>query len=250
MVDNKSIGTDRTLKFKLRALIIEDDSSTARSLSFLLRADGFVCDAIDLGEEALEIGQLYEYDLVILDLLLPDINGCDVLRRMRSRHIKTPVIVLSGLTDIEDKVKALTFGADDYITKPFAKNEFLARTHAVIRRSRGHSVSHIKTGPLVVDIQSRTATIHGKVVDLTSKEYAILELLSVRKGTTLTKDVFLNHLYGGMDEPDTKIIDVFICKLRRKLTKACGNDHLIETIWGRGYVLREPIDAVEIPQHT
>jgi len=226
----------------VRILLIEDDSATAKGLEVMLRSEGFVCDSTDLGEDGLEIGKLYEYDIILLDLMLPDIDGYEVLRRLRAAQIKTPILVLSGLSETEDKVKGLGFGADDYITKPFSKVELLARIHAVVRRSRGHSDSMIRTGRLVVNLQNRTANADGITINLTSKEYAILELLSLRKGTTLTKEMFLNHLYGGMDEPELKIIDVFICKLRRKIGEAIGDDSCIETVWGRGYVLRDPSD--------
>ena len=116
----------------------------------------------------------------------------------------------------------------------------MARIHAIIRRSKGHSQSIIKTGKISVNLDAKTVETDGKAVHLTGKEYQMLELLSLRKGTTLTKEMFLNHLYGGMDEPELKIIDVFICKLRKKLSNATGGENYIETVWGRGYVLRDP----------
>lgn len=226
----------------MRVLLIEDDSATAKNLTNTLKSEGFVVDSTDLGEDGLEIGKLYEYDLIVLDLVLPDMDGFELLRRLRASHIKTPVLVLSGLSETEDKVKGFGFGADDYITKPFSKSEFLARIHAIVRRSRGHSDSTIRAGRLIVSLQNRTVCVDNQAINLTGKEYAILELLALRKGATLTKEMFLNHLYGGMDEPELKIIDVFICKLRRKLAEALGNDNIIETVWGRGYVLRDPDD--------
>lgn len=224
----------------MRILLIEDDSVTARQLKTMMEEAGFVCDSTDLGEDGLEIGKLYEYDVILLDLRLPDMDGYEVLKRLRSAQVKTPIMVLSGLSDIEDKVKGLGLGADDYLTKPFSKDELLARVHAIIRRSRGHSDSIIKAGRLNVNLQNRTASVDKKTLNLTGKEYAILELLALRKGTALSKEAFLNHLYGGMDEPEVKIIDVFICKLRRKLAEAMGDDSCIETVWGRGYVLKDP----------
>ncbi len=223
----------------MRILLIEDDSATAKSLTNTLKSEGFVVDCTDLGEDGLEIGKLYEYDLIVLDLMLPDMDGFELLRRLRAAQVKTPVLVLSGLSDTEDKVKGFGFGADDYLTKPFSKSELLARVHAIVRRSRGHSDSVIRAGRLVISLQNRTACVDNVIVNLTGKEYAILELLALRKGATLTKEMFLNHLYGGMDEPELKIIDVFICKLRRKLGEALGDDSIIETVWGRGYVLRD-----------
>jgi two-component system cell cycle response regulator CtrA len=224
----------------MRILLIEDDSITAKNLDLLLKSEGFICDITDLGEDGLEIGKLYEYDLIILDLLLPDMDGFEVVKRLRSSQVKTPILVLSGLNQTENKIKGLGFGADDYLTKPFSKGELIARIHAIIRRSHGHSDSVINTGPLCVNLQNRTASVDGATLSLTGKEYAILELLSLRKGTTLTKEMFLNHLYGGMDEPELKIIDVFICKLRRKIAEALNDDSYIETVWGRGYMLKDP----------
>ncbi|PIZ33148.1 MAG: DNA-binding response regulator [Alphaproteobacteria bacterium CG_4_10_14_0_8_um_filter_37_21] len=225
----------------MRILLIEDDSAMVKNIEKSLKSEGFICDSTDLGEDGLEIGKLYEYDLIILDLLLPDIDGFDVLKRLRASQVQTPVLVLSGLNDTDDKVRGFGFGADDYLTKPFSKAELLARVHAIVRRSRGHSESVITTGDLIVSLRNHTAEVRGQALPLTGKEYAILELLSLRKGTTLTKEMFLNHLYGGIDEPELKIIDVFICKLRRKLSEAMDGDDCIETVWGRGYVLRDPL---------
>ncbi|MEX2642779.1 MAG: response regulator transcription factor, partial [Acetobacterales bacterium] len=191
------------------------------------------------GLDGLEIGRLYDYDLIILDLMLPDMNGYEVLRRLRDSRVTTPVLILSGLSEMDDKIKGLGFGADDYLTKPFDRRELLARMQAIIRRSKGHSRSHIQVGRLSVDLGERAVAFDDQSVHLTGKEYGILELLAMRQGNTLSKEMFLNHLYGGMDEPELKIIDVFICKLRKKLS-AVGCDNYIHTVWGRGYVLREP----------
>jgi two-component system cell cycle response regulator CtrA len=224
----------------MRILLVEDDSSTAKSIELMLKSENFVVDSTDLGEDGLEIGKLYDYDLMILDLMLPDIDGYEVLRRLRSARVTTPVLILSGLSEPDSKVKGLGFGADDYLTKPFDKAELIARIHAIVRRSKGHSESVIRTGKLMVNLDTRTVEVNQQPLHLTGKEYGILELLSLRKGTTLTKEMFLNHLYGGMDEPELKIIDVFICKLRKKLTAATNGENYIETVWGRGYVLRDP----------
>ncbi len=160
---------------------------------------------------------------------------------MRLARIDTPILILSGEDDTENKLKGFGFGADDYLTKPFHREELVARIHAIIRRSKGHAQSIIKTGSIAVNLDAKTVEVDGSGVHLTGKEYQMLELLSLRKGTTLTKEMFLNHLYGGMDEPELKIIDVFICKLRKKLSEATGGDNFIETVWGRGYVLRDPV---------
>ncbi len=225
----------------MRVLLIEDDASTARSIELMLSAEGFNIYTTDLGEEGLDLGKLYDYDIIILDLNLPDMHGYDVLKKLRLSKVETPILILSGLSEPDDKVRGLGFGADDYLTKPFHKDELVARIHAIVRRSKGHAQSIIKTGRLQVNLDTKTVEVDGQRVHLTGKEYAMLELLSLRKGTTLTKEMFLNHLYGGMDEPEQKIIDVFICKLRKKLQNATGNENYIETVWGRGYVLRDPV---------
>jgi two-component system cell cycle response regulator CtrA len=223
----------------MRVLLVEDDSNTAQSIALLLKSEGFICDTTDLGEDGLEIGKLYDYDIILLDLMLPDIDGYEVLRRLRAARVNTPILILSGLNEMDSKLKGLGFGADDYLTKPFDRRELIARIQAIVRRSKGHSESVIKTGKLAVNLDTRTVEIANQPLHLTGKEYSILELLALRKGTTLTKEMFLNHLYGGMDEPELKIIDVFICKLRKKLSAATGGENYIETVWGRGYVLRD-----------
>jgi two-component system cell cycle response regulator CtrA len=224
----------------MRVLLIEDDSATAQSIELMLLSEGFNVFQTDLGEEGVDLGKIYDYDIILLDLGLPDISGYEVLRALRVSKIKTPILILSGSGGVDDKVRGLGFGADDYLVKPFHKDELVARIHAIVRRSKGHAQSVIQTGSLLVNLDTKTVEVDGNRVHLTSKEYQMLELLSLRKGTTLTKEMFLNHLYGGIDEPELKIIDVFICKLRKKLATANTGQHYIETVWGRGYVLRDP----------
>ena len=223
----------------MRVLLIEDDASVAQSIELMLKSERFNTYTTDLGEEGIALGKLYDYDIILLDQNLPDMSGYEVLRALRVSKVKTPILILSGMAGIEDKVKGLGFGADDYLTKPFHKDELVARIHAIVRRSPGHAQAVITTGDLVVNLDEKTVAIAGNRVNLTGKEYQMLELLALRKGTTLTKEMFLNHLYGGMDEPELKIIDVFICKLRKKLANASSGKNYIETVWGRGYVLRE-----------
>lgn len=141
---------------------------------------------------------------------MPDIDGYEVLRRLRGAKVETPTLILSGLAEPDNKIKGFGIGADDYLTKPFDRRELVARVHAIIRRARGRAESVIRTGQLAVNLDSRTAEVDQQLLHLTGKEYQILELLSIRKGTTLIKEMFLNHLYGGIDEPEVKIIDVFI----------------------------------------
>jgi len=224
----------------MRVLLVEDDPTTSKSIELMLSNANLNVYATDLGEEGIDLAKLYDYDLILLDLNLPDMNGHEVLRQLRVAKIETPILILSGLDDTENKIKGFGFGADDYMTKPFHREELIARIHAIVRRSKGHAQSVITTGEINVNLDAKTVDVGGIPVHLTGKEYQMLELLSLRKGTTLTKEMFLNHLYGGMDEPELKIIDVFICKLRKKLSEATSGENYIETVWGRGYVLRDP----------
>jgi two-component system cell cycle response regulator CtrA len=228
------------MELEMRILLVEDDPTTSGSIELMLTHANLNVYCTDLGEDGIDLAKLYDYDLILLDLNLPDMSGHEVLRQLRLARIETPILILSGSDDTENKIKGFGFGADDYLTKPFHREELVARIHAIIRRSKGHSQSVIRTGKISVNLDAKTVDVDGQTVHLTGKEYQMLELLSLRKGTTLTKEMFLNHLYGGMDEPELKIIDVFICKLRKKLAEATGGQNYIETVWGRGYVLREP----------
>lgn len=233
----------------MRILLVEDDPTTSKSIELMLTHANLNVYTTDLGEEGVDLAKLYDYDLILLDLNLPDMNGHEVLRQIRLARVDTPILILSGADDTDNKIKGFGFGADDYLTKPFHREELVARIHAIIRRSKGHSQSVIRTGRITVNLDAKTVDVDKKPVHLTGKEYQMFELLSLRKGTTLTKEMFLNHLYGGMDEPELKIIDVFICKLRKKLSQATGGDNYIETVWGRGYVLRDPepgVDAIAL----
>ena len=225
----------------MRLLLIEDDRAMARTIELMLDEAGFEHETAATGEAALEFARTYEFDAILLDLTLPDMHGHDVLKRLRLLRVGTPVLILSGDNETTTKVTGFGAGADDYVTKPFDKAELLARLHALVRRSQGHAQSLIVTGPVSVDLAARTVTVEGQRVSLTGNEYAILEMLSLRKGMTVTKEMFLTHLYGGRDEPELKIIDVFICKLRKKLFLAGGPaSGCVETVWGRGYALRDP----------
>jgi two-component system, cell cycle response regulator CtrA len=224
----------------MRVLLIEDDSSIAQSIELMLKSESFNVYTTDLGEEGVDLGRLYDYDIILLDLNLPDMSGFEVLRSLRVSKVKTPILILSGIASIEHKVKGLGYGADDYMTKPFHKTELIARVQAIVRRSRGYAQSIVQIGDLTVNVDAKTVHIKQVRVNLTGKEYQMLELLSLRRGTTITKEMFLNQLYSGMDEPEIKIIDVFMCKIRKKLAIASGGKDYIETVWGRGYLLREP----------
>ena len=249
----------------MRILLIEDDSATAQGIELMLKSEGMNVYTTDWGEEGIDLAKHYDYDLVLLDLGLPDMSGYEVLNTLRKGKVDTPVMILSGLSGIENKVRGLGFGADDYMTKPFHKAELVARIQAIVRRDKGHADSILTFGDLTINLDSQQVSYADKKVHLTGKEYQMMQLLALRSGTTLTKDMFLNQLYGGMDEPELKIIDVFICKLRRKLRQAVvrskglpirdlSNERMkdlakqgviteaeshgyIETVWGRGYTL-------------
>ena len=223
----------------MHILVIEDTPATAKSIELLLAHDGHNVAVVTSGEEGVELAQTYDYDLLLLDLDLPDMTGSEVLRELRMSKVQSPVIVITGSAEVESKVQALTAGADDYIVKPFHKAELAARINAVVRRSRGQAESVIRTGEIALNLDTRRAEVSGQQIHLTPSEYKILELLSLRKNTLLTKEMCLNHLYNGLSEPEIKIIDVFICKLRKKIAAVTGGDGQIETVWGGGYMLRD-----------
>ncbi len=222
----------------MRVLLIDADQAVARGLCHLLKGSGAVVEHAATGEDGLDLLRHYDFDLVLLDLVLPGTDGCELVRRMRAARIDTPAIVMVPQARSDAKLRAFGVGADDVIAKPFDPAELLARMQAILRRSKGYSQPTLVLGDLQLNLDSREVLVAGVPVHLTGKEYAILELLVLRKGMVLTKEAFLNHLYGGMDEPEMKIIDVFICKLRRKLSDA-GAPNVIGTVWGRGYMVRD-----------
>jgi two-component system cell cycle response regulator CtrA len=233
----------------VRILVIEDEELIANGIRSSCIAEGFVCHVAYNGNDGIDMLKFYDYDIVILDLILPDVNGFEVLETIKRSKKDVSVMVLSAITSVDDKVKCLSNGADDYLTKPFSKVELLARVYAIMRRMSGLRLSVIEIGPLSLDFGSRIVTINGDEVPLTSKEYSMLELLALKRGSIITKETFLNHIYGGMDEPDMKIVDVFICKLRKKMADASGGLNFIETIWGRGYTLKENPTEMESSKH-
>ena len=223
----------------MHILLVEDNPVAAKSIELKLLAERHNVFTTDLGEDAVELASVYDYDVVLLDLELDDMSGLEVLRQIRAKKVRTPVIIVTAASDVETKVKALAGGADDFITKPFHKAEMAARINAVVRRSRGHAESIIRTGDIALNIDTRSAEVAGTPIHLTPSEYKVLELLSLRKNSVLTKEMCLNHLYNGLKEPEVKIIDVFICKLRKKLAEASNGNSQIETVWGGGYMLRD-----------
>ena len=227
----------------MRVLLIDDDENTGCSIESMLKADGIGCEITDSGEDGLQQAGLYDYDAILLDLMLPDLSGITLLTRLRARRIHTPVLVLSGITGLDSKLAALTGGADDYLTKPFDRRELVARLRAVVRRARGHADAKVVVGPIAIDLEKRQVFARARPVHLTTKEFGILETLALRRNKTVSKTALLSQLYHGQDEPDPKIIDVFVCKVRSKLADATDGQNMIETVWGCGYLLREPATA-------
>ena len=219
----------------MRILLIEDDVLLAQSLTDALEAEGFQVDEADCGEDGLELAKLYEYQVMILDLGLPDMRGDEVLQNLRQQNTDMPVLILSGDTQVESRLSCLHKGADDYLIKPFNMEELVARLQALVRRANGHEQNVLQFGDLTLNLTARDVSVGDTRVELTSKEYQMFELLCLRKGNVVSKESFLDHLYGGMDEPEMKIIDVFICKLRKKIEKSGASTPLIQTVWGRGY---------------
>ncbi len=225
------------LAVRARLLLVESDTELADRLSEYLKASGFTVYATNHGHDAQSLVRSHGFDLVIVDPELPDINDRQVLQQLSNAQPGMPIIIISANDTLDQKIENLANGADDYLTKPFHDEELLARIHAILRRQRSSASKTLQIGPLTLDLESRRAFVNGRDARLTGKEYSCLELLMTRQGMTVTKEMFLHHLYSGRDEPEMKIIDVFVCKLRRKL-RDTGLDNLIETVWGRGYVIR------------
>jgi two-component system cell cycle response regulator CtrA len=230
----------------MRILQIEDNAAIACSMAMMLEAEGFKVDGAEYGEEAIELATLYGYDAITLDLGLPDMSGMEALRRLRTAKVVAPILILTGEGEVETKIKAFGLGADDFMTKPFHAGELVARLQALIRRSKGHAAPAIEIGLIKVNIANRSVWVGSKRVHLTGKEYQIMEVLAVNKGRVMTKESVMDHLYAGRDEPELKIVDVFVCKLRKKLRALGAGEHL-ETEWGRGYILRDEPSAATTP---
>jgi two-component system cell cycle response regulator CtrA len=223
----------------MRILCADNEEAYLRALEVMLGSEKFNVYGVDSAEEVVELGRLYDYDLIVLGLAAAG----RVVRELRAARVKTPILVTSRSPNIEDIVRMLEAGADDCMVKPFHKDELVARINAIVRRSKGHAASRIVVGDITVNLDTKIVTVAGRQVPLTGKEFQMLELLALRQGTTISKEMFLNHLYGGMDEPELKIIDVFICKLRKKLPAGA-----ITTVWGRGYLFGDhDTPKVELP---
>lgn len=220
----------------MRILLIEDDQATLLATQMALMSESFAVYTAENGGKGIGLAKVYAYDIILLDWHLPDISGYKVLCTLRSCKVKTPVMILSGLNYVEDKVRGLNAGADDFMVKPFNKDELFARICAIVRRSNGHTESTIKVGDLTIDLNSRRVEVGGLSIRLTHREYQVLELLSMRKGHVVRKDMIIDHLYSGIQEPDSDTVAVFISTTRKKLGSAGGH---IKTHRGAGYILSE-----------
>lgn len=225
----------------MKILLVDDDACMCKGIIGQAKKRDIICDIANSGAECLKKVFMNKYDIIILDIMLSDTNGQELLKRLRRNGIITPILMLSSLTQVDEKVKGFNHGADDYLPKPFDVNELFARVDALVRRSKGHSDNIITIDKLSINLKDKTASVLGKQLDLTNREYAILELLALHKGSVLNKDVFFGHLYHtGLKAPEIKIIDVFVCKIRKKIQNILNTDHgYIRTIWGRGYILDE-----------
>jgi len=202
-----------------------------------LRVRGMNVEQAETGGEALEYLRTYDYDAVLIDWQLPDTSGLEVTRLARQAGHRTPIVILAETATMEQRIRTLDLGADDFITMPCDPAELLARLRAVIRRHQGHARSTLRIGPVELRLDRREVTAHGQKLALTRREYGTLELLFLRQGAILNKVAFLNHLYCGSEEPEVKSVDVTICRVRKKLASA-GVHNLIDTVWGCGYILR------------
>ena len=225
----------------MNILLVEDDPIVADALSITLEEAGYFTVIASNIHEALEELNINDFDGVLLDLKLPDGDDTRVARLVRAKKERQliPILVVSGNNSVDDRIMALGAGADGYLSKPFDRHELLAHLEAIIRRANGHSSLVISVGNLEIDLHRKIVSVDSKPVNLTRKEYEIVNLLGVRKGAVLSKTSFINHLYGGSGEPESKIVDVFVCKLRQKLTKAGLEGAAIETVWGQGHKLIE-----------
>jgi two-component system, cell cycle response regulator CtrA len=227
----------------MRVLYVEDDRATAQAVELMLKAEGFAVYTTDLGEEGAELATRESYDCVLLDLNLPDMNGLEVLRAVRRAKVMSPVMIVTGSHDVEREVACFSAGADDFLRKPFHREVLIERLRAIIRRSKGHAENLVALGRIEVNLDLQLVKVNGAPIHLTGKEYQMVELMALRRGSVITKEAFLDHLYGGLDEPELKIVDVFICKIRKKLGPAADQ---LETSWGRGYrLVAEPTPTAQ-----
>ncbi len=231
----------------MRILIVEDTLALARSLAQGLTEEGFAVDVAGDGEEGLHFATEVAYDAIVLDRMLPRLDGLTVLRRAREQGVRTPVLLLTALGEVDDRVAGLDGGADDYLVKPFAFEELLARLRALLRRHRGQARNQVVVGRLALDLAARAAAVDGRPLELTAREFSLLELLALQPGTTFSRTAITERLYAEEADRDSNVIDVFVARLRRKLDAAgLPGAELIRTQRGAGYRL-DPAAAGAAP---
>jgi DNA-binding response OmpR family regulator len=222
----------------MRILLVEDTKALARTVADGLAEEGLSVDVASDGEEGLHLGAEIAYDAIVLDRMLPKLDGMTVLRQLRQQGVGTPVLFLTALGEMEDRVEGLDVGADDYLVKPFAFEELLARVRALVRRSRGQPRNELSVGRLHLDLAARSASVDGKPLDLTAREYALLELLALEPGRTFSRTALVEKLYAEDKDLDSNVIDVFVARVRRKLDAGgLAGGEVVRTQRGAGYRL-------------
>lgn len=220
----------------MKILIVEDDQTLAKNLKRVLIKDGFAVDTAFSKEDGVAEIEVNEYDCIVLDINLPDGSGFDLLSQLRNNENQTPVIIVTARGEVEDRIKGLNLGADDYVPKPINSNELIARIRAIIRRNSQSALPVITVGKLIVQPAEHVATVNGHVLDLTAKEFAVLEYLAQHSGQAVTRTMLMEHIWGSDFDTFSNVIDVYIRNLRRKVEKY-SQETLIKTIRGKGYVL-------------
>ncbi len=221
----------------MRILVVEDETALRELLGRALKRQGFAVDLCGDGTDGMHLATEYPVDLAIIDLGLPGTSGMEIVREVRKRERKFPILVLTARSDWQDKVEALEIGADDYVTKPFRIEELMARVHALLRRSAGHAAPEVSFGPLTVNLSSQDVDLDGQSLDLTTFEYKVLEYFVLHPDQVVSKMELNEHLYEEDADPDSNVIEVIIGRLRKKLDPA-GDWTPIETLRGRGYRFR------------
>jgi DNA-binding response OmpR family regulator len=222
----------------MRILLVEDTRALARSIAEGLSEEGFSVDAAYDGEEGLHLAREIAYDAIVLDRMLPLLDGLSVLRLLRREGVRTPVLLLTALGEVQDRVDGLDVGADDYLVKPFAFDELLARLRALVRRSHGQAANEVDLGRLRLDLAGRIAAVDGEPLDLSAKEFSLLELLALEPGRTFSRTAIAERLYDEESDRDSNVIDVFVARLRRKLDAAgLPGAEVVRTLRGAGYRL-------------
>ena len=225
----------------MRILVVEDETELRELLGRALKRQGHAVDLAADGTDGLHFATEYPIDLAIIDLGLPGESGMEIVRRVRERELKYPVLILTARSDWQDKVEALEIGADDYVTKPFRIEELMARVSALLRRSAGHAAPEVRTGPLTVNLSSQQVQLQGEPMELTTFEYKVLEYFMLHPGQVVSKMELNEHLYDEDADPDSNVIEVIVGRLRRKLDPE-GDWQPIETLRGRGYRFRQDGD--------